>query len=119
MPDFFRATATAMAKTSCCWIQRRTRTAMHLPCSAVSSMVAMVRSVDDSGEIAEEEVVRSATRSTTTTSVCMQFWILVGLCAVLDFGSWELEVGGVGSWSCEVSCVVSSSVLLPLHADSA
>ena len=92
MPDFFRATATAMAKTSCCWIQRRTRTAMHLPCSAVSSMVAMVRRVDDSGEIAEEE------SSTISNKI---YHNNISLYAVLDFGWVVCSFGfwlGVGGW---------------------
>lgn len=42
MPVFLRAKATAIAKRSCCWNQRRRRIRMHLPCSDVSSMVTMV-----------------------------------------------------------------------------
>ena len=47
MPDLCLANPTAIAKMSCCWIQRRTKMAMHLPCSEVSSMVAMMNVVVD------------------------------------------------------------------------
>ena len=42
MPDFLRATATAIANMSCCCIHISTRIAMHLPCSCVSSMETIV-----------------------------------------------------------------------------